>query len=104
MRMALLKDLQCYRVELSDFRGQFALGVVLTMQQRRTNAEGQMQYSLAIRNRDVEICPIGSLAFYVFELFLVSIHTYAIIRTDNIETLTIFYYILYFFIGPTLSS
>lgn len=71
MRMALLQDLHFHAFEFADLAGQFTLGIVLTMFQGKTNADGKMQYGVVVRNKDVEICPVGALAFYLFELDMV---------------------------------
>lgn len=71
MRLALLQDLHFHAFEFADLAGQFVLGVVLTMFQGKTNADGKMQYGVVVRNKNVEICPVGALSFYLFELFMV---------------------------------
>ncbi|KAK3830303.1 MAG: hypothetical protein J3R72DRAFT_259450 [Linnemannia gamsii] len=60
MRMALLQDLNFHAFEFSDATGQFTLGIVLTMLQGKMNADGKLLYGLVVRNKDVEICPVGS--------------------------------------------
>jgi len=71
MRMARLQDINIHAFEFADLAGQFALGIVLTMFQGKTNTDGKKQFGVVVRNKDVEVCPIGSLAFYLFELFMV---------------------------------
>ena len=71
MRLARLQDLHFHAFEFADLAGQFALGIVLTMFQGKTNADGKKQYGVVVRNKNVEICPVGALAFYLFELFMV---------------------------------
>lgn len=73
VRMALLQDLNYHAFEFSDTSatGQFTLGIVLTMLQGKMNADGKLLYGVVVRNKDVEICPVGTLAFYLFERFMV---------------------------------
>jgi len=71
MRMALLQDLNFHAFEFSDATGQFTLGIVLTMLQGKMNADVKLLYGVVVRNKDVEMCPVGSLGFYLFELFMV---------------------------------
>lgn len=52
--------------------GQFVLGVVLMMRQGKTNKDGKIQYGVAVRNKEVDVCPVGALAFYLLELWSVS--------------------------------
>ncbi|KAG0222131.1 hypothetical protein BGW42_006859 [Actinomortierella wolfii] len=70
VRMAMLKDLNFHAFEFSDATGQFTLGVVLTMLQGKMNADGKLLYGMVVRNKDVEVCPVGSLASYLFVLFM----------------------------------
>jgi hypothetical protein len=92
IRMALLQDLNFHEFEFSDAPGQFTLGIVLTMLQGKMNADGKLLYGVVVRNKDVELCPVGSLAFYLFELFSVSclqhtvLHTATIFKFTNVNT------------------
>ncbi|KAF9176655.1 hypothetical protein BGZ51_009875, partial [Haplosporangium sp. Z 767] len=78
MHMALLQDLNYHAFEFSDATGQFTLGAVLTMLQGEMNTERKLLYGVAVRNKSVEICPVGSLAVYLFELLRItgSVHTF----------------------------
>jgi hypothetical protein len=51
---------------------QFVLGVVLMMRQGKTNKDGKIQYEIAVWNKEVDICPVGALAFYLLKLWSVS--------------------------------
>ncbi|KAG0257635.1 hypothetical protein DFQ27_005025, partial [Actinomortierella ambigua] len=41
--------------------------IVLMARQGKTNKHGKIQYSVVVRNVDVETCPVGALAFYLLE-------------------------------------
>lgn len=74
MRMATLPDIRPYSFDNEGATrggGQFILGIVLTMLQGKTNREGQTRETCMIRNDDVEICPVGSLAFHFLERWMV---------------------------------
>ena len=51
----------------SDHPGTTA--IVLIMTQGKTLKTGGVTYGVAIRNTDVELCPLGALAFYLFQLW-----------------------------------
>lgn len=51
---------------------QFVLGVLVMMRQGKTNKDNKIQYTLAVRNKDVEMCPVGALAFFLLQLWSVS--------------------------------
>lgn len=72
MRMVRLSDIYAHAFgHTSTTRvGQFVLGVVLVMLQGKTNRDGQPNCGVVVRNMDVGICPVGSLAFYHFELWM----------------------------------
>ncbi|KAI8359581.1 hypothetical protein B0O80DRAFT_233996 [Mortierella sp. GBAus27b] len=46
---------------------QITFGVVLQMLRGKTNRHADKRFGSIIRNVDVEMCPMGSLAFYFFE-------------------------------------
>jgi hypothetical protein len=70
-RMALLPDIFSHAFETLDNSGQLTFGVVLMMFRGKTNREGKQQHGVIVRNKDVEICPISCLAFYLVELWMV---------------------------------
>lgn len=37
----------------------------------KTNHEGKENFGVVVWNKDVEICPVNSLAFYLFEQWMV---------------------------------
>jgi hypothetical protein len=47
--------------------GQVTFGVVLQMLRGKTNKHADKRFGSIIRNVDVEMCPVGALAFYFFE-------------------------------------
>ncbi|KAF9342730.1 hypothetical protein BGX26_006974, partial [Mortierella sp. AD094] len=49
--------------------GQFTLGIVLLMLQGEPNKSSRMNYGVVVRNKDVQICPVGALAFYLYDLW-----------------------------------
>ncbi|GJJ68189.1 hypothetical protein EMPS_00535 [Entomortierella parvispora] len=51
----------------SDHPG--TLAIVLIMTQGRTLKTGGVTYGIAVRHADVELCPLGTLAFYLFQLW-----------------------------------
>jgi hypothetical protein len=67
MRMATLGDLGTHEFEAKDAGGQICLGVILAMLHGKTNDGDKDQYGIILRNKDVEICPVGSLGFYLFD-------------------------------------
>lgn len=73
LRMALLPDVFSHAFETLDNSGQQTFGIVLMMFRGKTNREGKQQHGVIVRNKDVELCPIGCLAFYFVELWMVSI-------------------------------
>jgi len=66
-RKARLPDLFSHEVTDPNGGGQFTLGIVLLMLQGKTNKSGRQNYGVVVRNKDVQICPIGALALYMFE-------------------------------------
>ena len=52
----------------------FVLGIVLMTRQGKMNKDGKILYNILVQNLDVEICPIGALAFYLLEYWLVSLN------------------------------
>ena len=70
VRSALLKHLYP-KVYASRAEGrQLSLGIIMKIPQGKTNKDHAI-YSGVVRNRDVEICPVGCLAFYLLELWMV---------------------------------
>ncbi|KAF8920074.1 hypothetical protein BGZ58_004458, partial [Dissophora ornata] len=53
--------------EFSDAPVQFTLGIVPLMLQGKTNKSSQQNYGVVVRNKDVHICAVGSLAFYMLD-------------------------------------
>lgn len=50
---------------------QFALGIVLAIGTGKSNQDHTI-YSSIVRNKDVELCPVGALALYMFGRWMVS--------------------------------
>ena len=42
------------------------LAVLCTLNQGKTNQVGRMEYAAFFRNKEVDLCPVGGLAFYLF--------------------------------------
>lgn len=82
-RMALMPDVFSHAFETLDNHGQQTFGVVLMMFRGKTNREGKQQHGVIVRNKDVEICPIGCLAFYLVELWMVGIFNYQLISVST---------------------
>lgn len=59
-----LPDLAC--LELEGEGESPCIAVLLILQHGKTNKHGRMEYGAFIRNKDVEVCPVGILAFYLF--------------------------------------
>jgi len=57
--------------------GQFTFGVVLQMLRGKTNKHADKRYGSILRNVDVEMCPVGSLAFNFFEKWVYTPFTLA---------------------------
>jgi hypothetical protein len=53
------------------------------------NSDGKLLYGVVVRNKDIELCPVGLLAFYLFELFSVSYLQYIALHTTTIFKFTI---------------
>lgn len=72
MRMATFPDIfsHIFHPE-KETEQQMVLGIVLTMLRGKTNREGKANFGVIVRNKDVELCPVGSLAFYLLELWQV---------------------------------
>ncbi|OWZ17641.1 hypothetical protein PHMEG_0008395 [Phytophthora megakarya] len=45
------------------------IALVLLIQHGKTNTFGKLQHVGFIRNKDVHLCPVGAVAFYLFERF-----------------------------------
>ncbi len=71
-RKARFPDLVSHEVTDPNGGGQFTLGVVLSMLRGKTNKGGRRNYGVVVRNKDVQICPVGALALYMFEYWTVS--------------------------------
>lgn len=71
MRMATLSDISAhiFRRNLQD--GFHSLGIILCQLHGKTNREGKENYGVVVRNKDVEVCPVGALAFYLLEMWMV---------------------------------
>jgi Centromere DNA-binding protein complex CBF3 subunit, domain 2 len=69
-RNAMLSDLYLYEVE--EEGPSECQASVLNLFKGKTNQEGKTQVGVSIRHKDVRICPVGALAFYLFGRFHVS--------------------------------
>ena len=54
-----------------DGARQFAFGLVLAIATGKTN-QNHTIYSSIVRNKDVELCPVGAFALYMFGRWMVS--------------------------------
>ncbi|GJJ73296.1 hypothetical protein EMPS_05654 [Entomortierella parvispora] len=70
LRMARLSDIFSHAYEHPKDGHQFTLGVILQMLRGKTNRDGKAAYGSVVRNKDVQICPVGSLALHLLERFL----------------------------------
>ena len=64
LRKATLPDIFAHEV-MRQGQGQFTLSVVLLMLQGKTNKDNRFDSGVVVRNKDVAICPVGSLALYL---------------------------------------
>jgi len=78
MRMATLSDISAHIFQHNSQDGYHSLGIILAMLQGKTNREGKENYGIIVHNKEVEICPVGALAFYLLELWMVCILKYSI--------------------------
>lgn len=60
----------------------FVLGIVLMTRQGKMNKDGKIRYNVLVRNSAVEACPIGALAFYLLEYWLVSLNMLCLLSTS----------------------
>lgn len=67
MRMATLSNISSHAFRLNSQDGYLVLGITLSMLQGKANHEGKEYFGVVLRNKDVEACPVSSLAFYLFE-------------------------------------
>lgn len=72
MRLARLSDVSAHIFRRNSQDGYHSLGIILTMLQGKTNREGKENYGVVVRNKEVEICPVSALAFYLLDLWMVS--------------------------------
>ncbi|KAG9320896.1 hypothetical protein KVV02_008680 [Mortierella alpina] len=70
MRMASLCDTSSYIFRHNSQDRHYSLGVTLSMLQGKTNREGKENNGVVVRNKGVEICPVGALAFYLLEMWM----------------------------------
>lgn len=70
IRDTLLSNLFPHHYATSEGGRQFAFGVVVAIPHGKMNQDHTL-HSSYVRNKDVEICPVGALAFYLFELWMV---------------------------------
>jgi len=73
MRMATLADISAHVFGGNRRDGFRSLGITLSMMQGKMNREGKENYGVVVRNMDVEICPVGAIAFYLLELWMVCV-------------------------------
>ena len=59
-----LPDLHCVRLEKEGFSECHAL--IMVMRQGKTNQFGRLEVGACLRHKDVDICPHGALALYLF--------------------------------------
>lgn len=69
-RNAMLSDLYLY--ELDEEGSSQCHSIILNLTKGKTNQDGKVQVGVAIRHQQVEVCPVGALAFYLFSRFQVS--------------------------------
>ncbi|KAK3816695.1 MAG: hypothetical protein J3Q66DRAFT_401836 [Benniella sp.] len=67
MRMATFPDIFSHIFHPEKVIEQMALGI--TMLRGKTKREGNANFGVIVRNKDVELRPVGSLAFYLLELW-----------------------------------
>lgn len=72
VRTALISHLYPHEFSSRANGRQFAFCVALMIAQGKTNQDHEL-YSCFVRNKDVEICPVGCLAFYLLELWMVGV-------------------------------
>ncbi|KAE8217791.1 hypothetical protein CF319_g8198 [Tilletia indica] len=65
LRSAILA--QTYSIMLPQSRLQSCQAFVVTLRSGKANTEGRNEWGVAARHRDVETCPVGALALYLFE-------------------------------------
>lgn len=71
--MATLADISAHVFGGNRRDGFRSLGITLSMMQGKMNREGKENYGVVVRNMDVEICPVGAIAFYLLELWMVCV-------------------------------
>ncbi|KAE8242322.1 hypothetical protein A4X06_0g7014 [Tilletia controversa] len=67
LRHAKLSSLYLYTVPQS--RPQTCKAVVVSIRHSKTNTEARREFGIAARHKNVETCPIGALALYLFQRF-----------------------------------
>ena len=71
MRYAVLGDLTIHTFEAKDDAGQICMGVVMAMPLGKTSKHDMGNNDVMVRSRDVELCPIGTLGFYLLDQWMV---------------------------------
>jgi hypothetical protein len=66
----LISHLHLIHVESLESPGQFTTGVAVDKGMRKSHANHE-QYSILLREKNVEICPVGALAFYLLAIWTV---------------------------------
>jgi len=72
VRMAQLSHLYPHEFATGAGGKQFTFCIAVMIAQGKTNQDHEL-FSCVIRNKDVEICPVNCLAFYLLELWMVSV-------------------------------
>lgn len=70
IRDALLRHIYPQEYATRTEGRQYSLGIALRIPMGKTNQDHAV-YSCVVRNKDVEICPVSCLAFYLLELWMV---------------------------------
>ncbi|KAG0023875.1 hypothetical protein BGZ80_007567 [Entomortierella chlamydospora] len=68
-RLKKMDPAQRQRKARKVWEWQFTLGVVLSMLQGKTNKDTWKNYGVVVRNKDVQLCPVGALGFYLYVLW-----------------------------------
>jgi len=71
LRTARLSDISAHIFRRNSYDNYRSLGITLSMLQGKMNREGKVNFGVVVRNKDVELYPVGALAFYLLELWMV---------------------------------
>ncbi|POM81218.1 Hypothetical protein PHPALM_844 [Phytophthora palmivora] len=76
-----LADMFSQKLDGEGFQPSTAL--VLLIQHGKTNTYGKLQHVGFMRNKNVHVCPIGAIAFYLFERFHVDLEPFPSFRQSQ---------------------